>query len=414
MGDSQENIVVPMRQKVLMIIPNLGFGGAQRVFHDLSTCLNKQFEVIECVFNFDDGHAYPSTNKIYSLGVPAGKNVFQKIWYFIKRVIRLRNLKSQLQVDYAISHLEGADYINVLSAQGEKILLCIHGSKQYDTAITGIIGWIRKKILIPILYQKASKIVTVSEGIKSELIEYFRIPSPKVSVVNNGLNTENINKKMTESVGKEYEDIFDRPVLITHGRLAPEKDHRFLIELLSDVSLRNKIKLVVIGNGPLLQPLIEYANSKGLHTYNGFDEKINIHPNHNVLFLGYQSNPFVFLKRASIFVFPSLFEGFPMALLEAMACGLPVIARNCPYGPNEIINTHGLPFEKQLFAECGILISNDLSEADALLLWKSTLLKLLDDNSIILKYKQQSWFRAADFDIKYFCERWSNVLSSLQ
>mgnify|MGYP003577282255 CR=1 FL=1 len=85
------------RQRILILITNLSFGGAQRVFFEQSRLLAKEHEVVECVFNLADGHAFPSGNKIVSLNVPAGINVLDKIWRFFQRVTRLRKLKKELK-----------------------------------------------------------------------------------------------------------------------------------------------------------------------------------------------------------------------------------------------------------------------------------------------------------------------------
>jgi glycosyltransferase involved in cell wall biosynthesis len=403
-----------IKKKILLIIPNLGFGGAQRVFYDLSNCLSSNFEVFECVFNFDDGHAYPSTNKIFSLDVPGGNTSAQKAWYFFKRILRLKKLKKKLQVDYAISHLEGADYINILSVSKEKVIVCIHGSKKYDEAISGAVGWVRKKILIPIIYNRADKIVTVAEGIKDELIKFFGIKNEKLTIINNGFNVRNINEKGTESFPDEYNCIFTKPVLITHGRIAKEKDHRFLIKLLAHPLLRGKVNLVIIGTGPLLQELVDYSISLDHKTYLRLENQPIEEENFDVFFLGFQSNPFQFLKRASVFVFPSLFEGFPLALVEAMVCGLPAISRNCPYGPGEILNPDKSFIDSKLYASYGILISNNLPSEIDIQLWAESISDLLQKTQLKSNYQMQSIKRSNLLDIKYFCEGWLNLITNLR
>ena len=85
------------KKRILMIIPNLGFGGAERVFYDLAYCLSKNYDVTECVFNFDNGHAYPSPNKMVSLNVPAGKNVVEKIWYFFPAHTEIKKTKKRIK-----------------------------------------------------------------------------------------------------------------------------------------------------------------------------------------------------------------------------------------------------------------------------------------------------------------------------
>jgi glycosyltransferase involved in cell wall biosynthesis len=396
-----------------MIIPNLGFGGAQRVFHDLSVCLGRTFDVTECVFNLKDGHAYPSSNNLISLDVPAGKNTLLKFWYFFVRIRKLRRLKESLQIDIAISHLEGADYVNVLSNRREKLLLCIHGSKKYDTAISGYMGWIRKKILLPVLYKRCSKIVTVALGIREELMIDFKISDKKIVVINNGFSLQEIKTKSDESISDAYDFIFNRPVLITHGRVAKEKDHRFLITILAYAALKDKVTLVLIGDGPLLQELIDYSISLGHKTYSPTPEVGRKDERYDVIFLGYQSNPFKFLKRATIFLFPSIFEGFPMALVEAMACELPVIARDCPYGPREILDFDNKQAKGLHYARFGILILKNEEPQSEVEAWANGILELLANDQVIKEYKIKSGRRATDFAITKFNEKWTSLAKEI-
>src|SRR5688572_32361440 len=135
--------------KILLIIPNLGRGGAQQVFRDQLQFYSQYYETKGCVFNFDDSFNDDKTPNIISLNVPAGSNFFSKLVCFCKRIIALRKLKKLYAFDFCISHLEGADYVNLLSRRKEKVICWIHGSRIFDENIEGVLGVIRKKIMIP-------------------------------------------------------------------------------------------------------------------------------------------------------------------------------------------------------------------------------------------------------------------------
>jgi hypothetical protein len=129
--------MIDRRKKVLLLIPNLTFGGAQRVFHDHSLLLSQHYEVIECVFNLETSQAFPSGNQVLSLDVKAGTNFLDK---FLQRITRLRQIKKQYNVDICISHHEGADLVNILSRGDEKIVTWIHGRKRFDQYILAFWG----------------------------------------------------------------------------------------------------------------------------------------------------------------------------------------------------------------------------------------------------------------------------------
>jgi glycosyltransferase involved in cell wall biosynthesis len=116
-------------------------------------------------------------------------------------------------------------------------------------------------------------------------------------------------------------------VLINVGRLAPQKDHETLLRAFALVRAgRPGLRLAVVGGGSenALARLQALAGELGVAQA--------------VAFLGYQPNPLRYVARAQLFVLSSRFEGFPNVLLEALACGTPVVSTDCPSGPREILD----------------------------------------------------------------------------
>jgi glycosyltransferase involved in cell wall biosynthesis len=399
------------RKTILMVIPNLGFGGAQRVFAELAEALRTDYTVIECAFNLIDGHAYRTGHEIVSLNVPGGRNIFQKIYYFIVRIIALKKLKRNLEIDYCISHLEGADYVNILSRCKEKIILCIHGSKIYDEAISGWTGNIRKQVLIRILYRFADKIVTVAHGIRNEMLEYFQIPSSRVAVINNGFDTQAIWLKSQQEIPEIYNDLFLKPVLVAHGRIAEEKGFDTLVAVMNDQRVKHRCRLLLIGDGLRREALVGQFRAAGISTFDSQEGK-PISRDHDVFFIGFQSNPFPYLCRSSIFVLPSHFEGFPMSLGEAMTCNLPVIANDCPYGPGEILNSSQKKLGADVvFGKFGILIPYPSPIVKTTDDWCKAIHTLLTNDGLYHTYKKNVRGRADQFSLKNFARSWNTLLN---
>src|SRR5436190_16201964 len=121
-----------MPERVLLIIPEMHTGGAQRSLSKLSIALATRYQVWLVIFNKGNNVAYPFGGELLSLDVEGGKNWFQKIKSFLQRIERLKQLKKKLRIDVSISFLEGADYVNVLSRQKEKVILSLRGSKLHD------------------------------------------------------------------------------------------------------------------------------------------------------------------------------------------------------------------------------------------------------------------------------------------
>lgn len=325
-----------LKRNLLIIIPNLGRGGAQQVYRQQLAYLSKDFEVTGCVFNWNGAFPEDQHAGMVSLDVPGGKNLFEKVWYFFLRIIRLQKLKRLKQINVSISHLEGADYVNLLSGKADKKICWIHGTKHHDANIEGWLGSLRMKWLMPILYNRADQIVTVSQGIAKELLGAISGLENRIQVIYNGFDVEQIITKSREPIEASLEHIFNTSkVLITHCRLSRQKNLEALITIFSRID-RSETKLFIVGDGELRNALIQLGTQLDLSVWNAWDNT-PLDVNSEVFFVGQQTNPFNYLRPSFLYMMTSGWEGFPLALCEAMACGLPVISTDCFTGPREII-----------------------------------------------------------------------------
>ncbi|HTU23864.1 MAG TPA: glycosyltransferase, partial [Pirellulales bacterium] len=141
----------------------------------------------------------------------------------------------------------------------------------------------------------------------------------------------------------------DCPVLVNVGRLAPQKDQATLLEAFALVRERRPARLLIFGEGSERPRLEALRRTLDLEA--------------DVELPGATDNPYAAMRRASLFVLSSRFEGLPTVLVEALACGCPVVSTNCPSGPAEILDDgrHGTLVEPQNPAAlaAGILRSLD-------------------------------------------------------
>ncbi len=409
-----------MKKNLLMVIPNLGLGGAQRAFHDHGVALRKYYNVTEAVFDLDLENLYPSGNPMESLGVVGGGGPVTKLRNFFQRVIQLRRLKQRLKADVCISHLEGADYVNLLSKEREKVVLLIQGSKTYDDNISGATGLLRKKVLMPWLYKRADHIVTVSRDIIPEMVRDFGVDPQKLTAINNSFEVEQVWARAQEPLSPAMQAVYDAaPVLVTSGRLAVQKNQRPLLDIFAVVLKKQPTKLVFIGDGELRAELVAHAQQLGLRVYEAWNND-ELTPAYDVYFVGLQHNPFQYIRPATLFVFPSAWEGFPLALGEAMTCGAAVLSTDCPTGPREMLAPDepapATPLRTAEWAEYGVLLpmlTSAETQATDRQAWVEAIEQLLADAATRQALGTKARYRANDFTHASTFARWHQLLSRL-
>jgi len=316
-----------------------------------------------------------------------------------------------------VSFLERANFVNIISKPFKKhrAIISVHMDQQ-----TGHVG-LRKlnKLLVRILYPKADLIIAVSHGVKQSLIN-LGIEEEKIKVIYNPYPIDEIRELAKEPLGS-YEEIFKHPVLITAGRLTKQKGQWYLLRVFKALKEKHKdLKLVILGEGELKDYLVGLSEELGLKTY--VWDRDALSESFDVYFLGFQKNPFKFIARSKLFVFSSLWEGFPNALVEAMACGVPVVSSDCRSGPREILATDtdfNYQTQKPEFAEYGVLMpvfevkyksaEEPLGEKE--MMWVETIYKLLEDESLRKNYSENAKQRAEDFSIEKILIEWRNIIN---
>lgn len=327
-------------KNVLLIGSELGKGGAERSISLLSYHLEQAgYNVILCILSGKDRTRYYKTcERVIFVDPPETEGIIKKIGAWRYRIRKIKSIKREHNIDISISFLEGPDYVNVLTKGRERVALSIRGSKMFDKEIKGRMGQVRKKILIPYLYKRADSIICVTQALADELNHHFNISHDKLEVIFNFYEPEEITAKANEPLTVEEEKIYQKPVIITSGRLHVAKEHDKLIRVLQVVKRKRDARLMILGDGDLHAPLLLLAKKLGLSTCN-WEGK---YEDADIYFMGYQKNAFKYYKHSSIFALASSWEGFPNVLAEALFCEKPVVSTDCPTGPREILNINGL------------------------------------------------------------------------
>jgi glycosyltransferase involved in cell wall biosynthesis len=176
---------------------------------------------------------------------------------------------------------------------------------------------------VRLLYPKADAIVTVARAMADDFHRHGGIPRDRFTVIPNPSIPPDLGERCAEPVDHPWLAGNSEPVILGVGRLKPQKDFATLLRAFARLRERRAARLVILGEGPERATLQRLAGELGIG-----DE---------LLLPGFVSNPLAWMRRADVFVLSSAFEGAPNVLVEALACGTPAVATDCPSGPREIL-----------------------------------------------------------------------------
>ena len=173
-------------------------------------------------------------------------------------------------------------------------------------------------------YAAMDHLVAVSAEIERELAADLKVPHGKISLIRNGIDVELVQRQGASPAGWPWQN--DAPVIIGVGRLTPQKNFEGLIDAFAIARRKRPLRLAILGGGPAgeREALVERARSLGVAD--------------DVWLPGQVNNPFPYYRGADLFVLPSRWEGMSNALLEALACGCPVVAAESAVGATEILD----------------------------------------------------------------------------
>jgi len=320
---------MPIKKKVVFVVPSLKGGGAERVAVTLLEYFQEHERDIDLVLVlFDRGELNIGLQRIdirYLDVRPAGNflSAITKICRIIAGLARLIREQSPCTV---LGFMEYSNLMcilsNMLAGRNDRVVITVHilPSDVYKNSAQYLEKIMLK--LVGIFYKKASAVIAVSKGIRNDLITNFGADERQTVVIPNPIDLSRIERSSREVPD---ENIFegDIPVILAVGRLTKQKGFDHMLRAFSEVCRERKAVLVIFGEGE------EKKNLEALIRELGIGNSARL--------LGFKDNPYSYLKRSTLFVLSSLFEGFGVVLLEAMACGLPVIATRSYEGIEDII-----------------------------------------------------------------------------
>lgn len=287
-------------------------------------------------------------------------------------------------------------YLTVLCSKllGIKSMLLVGNDIQRDIKQKSLAGRLHL-LLIKGSFLYSDKLVSASKSLAESIKKNFHVPLEKIVTIYNGIDVDEV-KKLSRS--KVHNVAYGQDYIISIGRLIEKKGYQNLIRAFKLVHEKHgNIRLIIIGTGMLKTKLEKLARDLGV--------------SQNVTFLGFvKNNPYKYLRRSKFFVFSSLYEGFGNTIIEAMACGLPIISTDCKYGPREILDDNPIydkSVRKPLRGKYGILVPslpilqpNEYSTHPILREEKmlaQTIIDLIKSGSLQTHYSGMSRKRVHDF-----------------
>ena len=180
-----------------------------------------------------------------------------------------------------------------------------------------------KPFLAKLLYRFADEYIAISKGVAEDISSLSGIDLKKITVIYNPVINSRVKELISCSKKNRKKTNLLRPTIVAMGRFVPAKDFQTLLYALKELTKGFDVELILIGKGPLEDRLKKLTAELSL--------------TNQVKFVGFDINPYKYLVNASVFALSSRWEGFGNVIVEAMACGVPVVATDCKSGPSEIL-----------------------------------------------------------------------------
>lgn len=316
--------------RLAFFISQLGCGGAERITVNLLRAAANAGIPIDLLLARAEGPLLaevPSEVRIINFKAAKLQHAIPQIALYLRRE-QPRGVISQ------ITHANLVCLIARMLARTKTPLVAVeHNHFSAMQAAGGVRPRVQK--LARWLYPWADHVVGVSSGVARDVEHCLGLPPQRVRTIYNPIVDARLLARSQEPCSHPWLSNGDQPVLLTVGRLAPQKDHATLLRAVAIVRQTRPVRLVIFGEGAQRTALESLRRDLGLE--NAVD------------LAGVSDNPYAAMRRASLFVLSSRFEGLPTVLVEALACGCPAVSTTCPSGPAEILDggRHGILVEPE-------------------------------------------------------------------
>jgi glycosyltransferase involved in cell wall biosynthesis len=337
------------KRRIALFLSSLSGGGAERIVLELARALAQRgypVDLVVCRLAGELVSEIPGGLRPVELGVAPRSALLRTLlrlpartWLTLLPVMLRKPLKKIRSLPFlevylrrerpdvilASTHVPNLLAVWAVRLSGLPIRAVLKQDNSLSRSVANSADPLRRKLprLLRLWYGQADAVVAVSAGVAEELAAVAKIPREKLHVIHNPIDTGRISRQAEAQPDHPWFQPGQPPVLLAAGRLHPQKDYPTLLQAFASLRKARTLRLAILGEGherPQLEKLIE---DLGI----GADVRL----------LGFQKNPFAFMARAAVFVLSSAWEGLGNVLIEALACGCPVVSTDCPHGPSEIL-----------------------------------------------------------------------------
>jgi glycosyltransferase involved in cell wall biosynthesis len=385
LGDDTTTRPGIFRNKILFVVNSLDGGGAERIFSIVVNHVRAHLNAsdIEVLLLDNNPPRYEIDPTINVECLNSNGSLWDSAWRF-RRFIAAR--RPQL----VVSFLPRSNYLAVAFAPiyGYRCII----SERSDTTgrIGGGFSGRLERQLVRLLYPRAHGLICVAEALRRSLVHDYSVAPQTACTIHNPVDFDKINKLAQQPCPLQQEQL-KHGFILAVGRLNHVK--RFDVLIRAYAQANPEQPLVILGEGPKLEELQNLALALGVAE--------------RVIFAGFLPNPYAVMAHASLFVMSSEREGFPNALVEAMAVGLPVIATNCHHGPAEILDdTATLDISDMHQGRYGLLVPTNNVAAMA-----STMQQVLTSSELRASLAERAGQRARHFTAPAAILRYATVIN---
>jgi glycosyltransferase involved in cell wall biosynthesis len=307
-------------QRLALLVSSLSGGGAERVMLLLANGLVERGYAVDLVLARAVGpYRSEVDDRIRVVDLGARRNILS-LWPLV-RYLRRERPAAMLSALHDMNCI--AVWARALSRVECRLVLSTHNTLSQSVRYASQ----RRSKLMPLLarytYPHADAVVAVSAGVADDLASTIGLARDAISVIFNPVVTAGLIEKSQEMVEHPWFATGQPPVILAAGRFVPQKDFPTLLKAFQSLRQKRLARLVILGEGEGRAELERIAKELGIQQ--------------DVDLPGFVANPYAYMRNAKVFVLSSAWEGFGNVLVEAMACGAPVVSTDCPSGPAEIL-----------------------------------------------------------------------------